>query len=76
MSYHDDYIYSIGWTNPRVSHADSVSQQPQSTHDVRITQETRLINVQGLLEEVKTYLRQQIDNKEAQTLLQKIERKL
>jgi hypothetical protein len=76
MSYHDDYIYSIGWTNPRVSHADSLNQQPQSTHDVRITQETRLIKTEWLLEEVKTYLRQQIDNQEAQTLLQKIEGEL
>ena len=75
MSY-DDHRYSIRWNNPRVSCADSLNQQPQPTHDAYITQETRLIKAEWLLGEVKAYLRKQIDNKEAQTLLQKIEGEL
>ena len=73
---HDDYIYSINWNNPRVSPPGSLNQQPPRKRDTLIAQETRLAKAEWLLGEVKEHLRHQIDNKEAQTLLQKIEEEL
>ena len=73
---HDDYIYSINWNNPRVSPPGSLNQQPPGKRDTLIAQETRLAKAEWLLGEVKEHLRHQIDNKEAQTLLQKIEEEL
>jgi uncharacterized protein YpiB (UPF0302 family) len=70
MSY-DDYLYSINWSNPRVSEADSLNQQTHRTHDAIITQETRLAKAEWLLEEVKEYLEQRNDAA-AKILLAKI----